>query len=269
MHIAVIGAGPTGLMAAHAATLTGHDVVILSKQGSSRRSRLYGSQYLHEPVPDLGIDDKHEMIQYKLRGGTLADYRQKVYGSSWDGDVSPGTLDQAHHAWDIRLAYRLLWDRYEHLIRDVDFNRRGMANVRMMDGIAKQNDIDLVISTIPRTAWDANDSNFQSSNVWASGDAPDIGIWTAIRAEMDFTVVCDASDEVGWYRLSCVYGHTTVEYPDRGKRPPINGIAKVVKPLNHTSTAAPNFLHVGRYGEWGKGILTTDAFWKVYKACQA
>lgn len=257
MRIGVIGCGPAGLLAAHAATQNGHDVIIFSKR--AEKSHLYGSQYLHEAIPGIycGLVSK---VKYTLHGGDLADYRRKVYGDRWDGDVSPGTLDGEHKAWDIRLAYESLWAIYGRNIVTLPFDTRGQANLRLANQVGERTGIDKFISSIPRIAWDSNDSNFQSSKVWAAGDAPDQGRWSPVRPPADNEVICDASSDTGWYRLSCVFGHATVEW---ATKPPVAGASEVIKPLAHTSTAAEEMIHVGRYGEWRKGVLATDAYRKA------
>jgi hypothetical protein len=39
----------------------------------------------------------------------------------------------------------------------------------------------------------------------------------------------------------------------------------VTKPLRYTGNSAPDFIHLGRYGAWEKGILTSDVFFQAMK----
>lgn len=259
MEIGIIGSGPAGLMAAHAATQNGHSVTIFSKRPG--KSHLYGSQYLHQSVPGIYCGPV-VAVEYALVGGDLAKYRQKVYGDKWDGDVSPGTLDDFHKAWDIRVAYDSLWALYSRRIVFLNLDQRGDQNLRVMSGIGERRGLDAIISSIPRTAWDADDGNFRYSEVWAIGDAPAEGRFCPIQPARDNRIVCDASEDTGWYRLSKVFGHTTVEYPIN-RKPPVSGAARVLKPLDHRSTKGDWMYHVGRYGEWRKGVLSTDAYRKA------
>ena len=261
MRIGIIGCGPAGLLAAHAATLNGHSVAIFSK--SMEKSPLYGSQYLHEEIPGIYCGRPHD-VSYELVDGTIEDYRLKVYGQHWDGDVSPGTLDGEHKAWDIRLAYSSLWTLYSKYITTLNLDQRGQGNLRLINRVGENLELDKIISSIPRKAWDSDDGNFRSSEVWAYGDAPELEQRCSIRPGGDFRVICDAGTERAWYRASEVFGHATVEWPE-GRKPPIPGVARVLKPLDHRSTAAYDMIHVGRYGEWKKGVLSTDAFRKVLK----
>lgn len=76
--------------------------------------------------------------------------------------------------------------------------------------------------------------------------------------------MCDGTALVGWYRLSQVFGYATIEWPG-DKKPPVGNVAPVLKPLGHNSEQASDFIHLGRYGKWQKGVLTTDAFNEAMK----
>jgi hypothetical protein len=251
--VAILGCGPAGLLAAHAAAKNGCHFAIFSKR---RPSHLFGSQYLHQPIP--GITDEQVTVKYEMVGDPEG-YRQKVYGDQWDGNVSPEDLDQAHYAWDIRSAYRKLWDLYSDNIYhcEITSERQVMRDARLET-------YDTVISTVPRTIWRRTGDVFESSNIWAIGDAPELGQTVPFRLEEDNLVICDGTSSVGWYRLSRVFGYSTIEWPEHAK-PPISGVQKVTKPLACATKGAPDFTHMGRYGAWRKGVLTTDVYDEALK----
>lgn len=103
----ILGCGPAGLMAAHAAALRNYDVVIVSKK---RKSEMFGCQYLHQPIPLVSKGDPVD-VEYRLQG-SIKDYRTKVYGDRPNVAVSPETLETDHKAWNIREAYDSLWAMY-------------------------------------------------------------------------------------------------------------------------------------------------------------
>ncbi|QSL67823.1 oxidoreductase domain protein [Nocardia phage P3.1] len=251
-RVAILGCGPAGLLAAHAAVQNGCDIKIFSKK---RPSLLFGCQYLHQPVFGIGTNLIPKEVSYVLTGGTLHDYRLKVYGEDWNGKVSPGTLEGAHLAWDIREAYQELWGMYNECIQDAEFKS---ASQTVQDYELEK--FDVVISTVPRKIWAEPGDKFLSTKVWAIGDAPELGQVAPFSPREDFTVICDASKDVGWYRMSRVFGHTTIEWPGIGRKPPISGVVQVEKPLSFQSTMDTGFIHLGRYGAWMKGVLTTDAY---------
>lgn len=262
--VAILGCGPAGLLAAHAAVLSGWDFHIYSRK---EKSKLYGAQYLHAPIPGLDTGDP-KMVRYVLRG-TPEEYRRKVYGDSWDGTTSPEDLMNMHGAWDIRAAYDKLWSMYEAEIGTAEINHHSVKTLR-----GHWDDYDLVISSVPRTVWDDDNSHFERTYVWALGDT-DVQRIFWDRPDI-FTVMCDGTSEKPWYRVSNIFGYATIEWPQfhmgvseyNGdyNAAPRSGASLVTKPLRYTGNEAKDFVHVGRYGKWQKGVLTTDAFFDSMKA---
>lgn len=262
--VAILGCGPAGLLAAHAAVLSGWDFRVYSRK---QRSQLYGAQYLHQPIPNLDCGTP-ALVHYELRGTPEA-YRRKVYGDSWDGTVSPEDFMETHSAWDIRRAYRNLWELYHTEIEAFDFTNTP-AWMLYEDLAGKQtftSSHDIVISTVPRKLWAEPGDVFESQRIWALGDTEERRVNG--NRPPDFTVVCSADVLVPWYRVSNIYGYATMEWPYDYEawepEPPSMGASIVEKPLRHNSTAASDFHHVGRYGKWEKGVLSSDAFYDAMK----
>lgn len=261
--VAILGCGPAGLLAAHAAVLSGWDFRIYSRK---QKSKLYGAQYLHQPIPTLDCGEPR-MVRYVTTGGSADDYRRKVYGPSWDVKVSPETLDRNHAAWDIRAAYEHLWLLYSDDIKEMDFSDK-MG--RVIEPGFVTNGHDLVISSIPRTVWAEEDDVFEAQYVWALGDTEKMRV-PGIYRPQPFEVILNADSLVPWYRVSNIFGFCTMEWPlfhsgHLSPIPPHLGASQVVKPLRHNSKAAADFVHIGRYGKWEKGVLSSDAFTDAMRA---
>jgi hypothetical protein len=253
--VAILGCGPSGLLVAHAAELCGWDFRIYSRK---LKSPLHGAQYLHQAIPNLDCGTP-QMVEYKLNG-TPEQYRHKVYGTDWDGVVSPEDYWESHYAWDIRRAYNQLWNKYEDEIWDWEYDGSKQHGVIALG-------YDFVISTIPRTVWDSNPANFESAKIWALGDTEMPRVDPAYRPA-PFTVFCEGDHRVPWYRVSNIFDFCTVEWPWRfaGKTwKPNKGASVVIKPLRYTGDAAPDFVHLGRYGAWQKGVLTSDVFYEAMR----
>jgi hypothetical protein len=260
--VAILGCGPAGLLVAHAAEISGWNFRIYSKK---QKSKLYGAQYLHQAIPQLDCGPP-TLVRYALRG-TPEEYRRKVYGAEWDGTVSPEDFLEEHYVWDIRYTYDGIWDRYQDEIESWDFIGKEQYNNYYLT--YKH---DLVISTVPRKIWAEPGDVFESTKVWALGDTEDERV-RMFRPPEDM-VFCDGTDEHTWYRVSNIFGYCTMEWPydplhkinsRLTLKPPMRGTSVVEKPLRHNSKAAADFVHVGRYGAWQKGILTTDAFFESMK----
>jgi hypothetical protein len=258
-NVAILGCGPAGLMVAHAAAMSGWNFRIYSQK---RKSKLFGAQYLHENIP--GLEHGGPMtVKYQL-DGTPEQYRRKVYGEEWDGTVSPEDYIEEHYAWDLRAAYEHLWFVYGAEIIDVDLSGAWPVGLNKRAFPVWTNQADLVISTIPRTVWDNNPDNFKSTTVWAMGD----GDYERVHLHRPppFHVVCDGTKKHHWYRVSNIFGYCTMEWPQWWNQPfasvtpPAHGAVRVAKPLAYTGNAAQDFIHLGRFAQWEKGVLTTDVF---------
>lgn len=255
MKVTVFGCGPAGLIAAHAVRMRDPeaDIRILSRR---IKSELYGAQYLHQ-VPEGIPQLRHTIIDYQLRGDPEG-YRRKVYGSMWDGKVSPEDLVGRHDAWDIRQAYDWLWSEYSHLIVHCHNVEPWLVSRALMVS-------DLVINSIPRSVLCTRGHSFGAMEIVAAGEAPEIGIRLPYSCP-ESVVLCNGEDNPSWYRLSRVFGRTTVEWPSDIGRVPIASAATVQKPTYTNCDCWPEVTHVGRYGRWEKGVLTHHSYTTVQGA---
>jgi len=265
-NAAVLGCGPAGLFATHALVENGWNVNVYSKK---RKSEMFGAQYLHAPIPGL-TGEAFEWVDYQLTG-TIEDYREKVYGVN-PIQTSVETLEKRHKAWDIRAAYNVAWERYAGLISEQNvtpsfLNVVDWRAITDMEPLSLDTrNLDLIVNSIPLQSlcYQPDSHQFFSASVWAIGDAPERGSYAPFRPS-PFTVMCDGTDDHGWYRASNVFGYATVEWPAK-RKPPLPGVAEVVKPLYtdcncyRSKRMGYQFKPVGRYGQWAKGVLSHHAY---------
>jgi hypothetical protein len=253
MRTLILGCGPAGLVAAHAAISLGFEAVIISNKDTP--SDLYGCQYLHAPIP--GYENVPRVrVSYSLNG-TPEEYRLKVYGRSWEGKVSPEDFVGDHDAWDIRETYRRLWT---DLItnRKVRLIKKSIAHGRIPYPAGR--DSMPVVSTIPAPALCQDGfHNFRSHTIHANGST---GSWMPEGPDM---IICDGTTKVSWYRMSNVFGYRTMEWPWGAGPARKARAATVVKPLSNTCDCRPEILRVGRYGRWEKGYLVHMVYADVVK----
>jgi hypothetical protein len=257
VKVAILGCGPAGLLAAHAASQMDWEFDIYSSGG---KSSLYGAQYLHQPIP--GIPDLRQTTVTHKFIGDITGYRSKVYGIVWDGVVSPEMYFGKQPAWDIRQAYDWLWDTYGGQVKDTDIS--GYALLGAIDSWKPmwhlKTQYDLIISTIPRRVLCVNpDHKFNVAEIYCIGDAPDLGVSIPVQMEDD-TLVCSGDPVTSWYRACRVFGVGTVEWGTSKKRPPIEGVVKVQKPVSTDCDCWPEISYQGRYGKWEKGVLSHHAY---------
>jgi hypothetical protein len=255
MRIAILGCGPSGLVAAHAAMQMKTDKIV-RVYSRPVRSEVFGAQYLHQPIPKTlsGAAIEPAVIRYTMAGSPEA-YLRKVYADKWDGHISDDLRDQAHIAWDLRATYDELWMRYSELIVDYDIPKFAIAEAinPLLDNH------DLVINTIPRPALCLRrDHEFRSVEIWAIGESPDKPFPIECR---DDVIQYNGDSSPSWYRASRIHGFSTVEWPGHMNRPPVPGVARVRKPLNHTCDCwTGQITHLGRMGRWQHGRLVHHVY---------
>lgn len=258
--VAILGCGPSGMVAAHAAIMAGCQVVIYSWK---QKSNMYGAQYLHSPIPFVSSPSPVR-VNYQLRG-TAEEYRAKVYGKK-DVEVSPVSLREFHYAWDIRDTYDKLWYLYHDLIEPVN-----EIGYHWVQDLAMRENWHRIYSTIPAPAICAAPSwhHFNSTVIWANGDAPDRGHlaprgWYTREPN---SIICDGTNDNYWYRVSNVYDNVTMEWPSTYKPDGSVYVTQVRKPISHSCDCfAPlgdRFARLGRYGAWTKSILVHEVFTEV------
>lgn len=248
MKVLILGCGPAGLIAAHAAYSRGVDFVVVSK---ARKSFMNGAQYLHAPIPGVSLADPF-LINYEI-SGSVAGYRDKVYGPNAKVEVSPETLVGRHLAWDIREAYDALWTMYGPDVQDVTVSPKILSKL-----IAEWNP-DAVISTIPARILCYNSRHkFESEQVWATNELE--------CSLSDNTVLCNGEPGFDWYRASKIQGFTNTEWPHDKYPLSYNGqIWRVEKPLRTDCRCFPDVHRLGRYGKWTKGVLSHEAWEEANK----
>lgn len=251
MKVAVLGCGPAGLIAAHAARSLGHKPTIFSER--AQPSSMYGCQYLHSPIPQATDLTKVMWVDYMLQG-PVDGYRRKVYGDSAEVELSPETLTRHHPAWDIRTTYMRLWDYYAAMIQRAYITPDNVSEIF--------GDFDAVVSTIPKTALcDVGlGHKFLGTQIIARGSATELGIHLDEFDCPPAMVICNGWDTPQWYRISNVFGYKTVEWPFNSWTVREIPGATVTKPVSNDCDCHPEIIHVGRYGAWRKGILASDVY---------
>lgn len=252
MKVAIIGAGPAGLMAAYACERNGLEPVIYSS--SALVSIVNRDMFLQRSLP--GFPTEPDAYIHYSRDGSARGYARKVYGSadaktSWD-DISWGR----GKIWWLREVYHQLWDRFSGCI---EHRKLGATQIVDLSG-----NFPLTISTIPaqRLCLDFEDHLFASTQTWlvrAPYISSDHGTF-----EMTYNG-CD-QEYCGWFRYSRLRDWYTWEYArdpyenfahELGPEPIIVGGEKM---LYTTCTCLPNVYRVGRWARWQRGVLMHHAF---------
>lgn len=277
--IAVLGCGPSGLLAALACYHKGRPVAIFSRK---EKSQLGGAQFLHKPIPEVADGPGHE-INHVVRG-TIEQYRKKVYGPEADdslqdpNNVMPQT-GETLTGWPLQATYDTLWSAFGE-----------MANEESIDGEwvrERRRDFAAIISTIPATRLCLNrgprpDQHFFSrQTIHIANEAIE-------PVPADNTIIFDCTPDRTWYRCASVFGHESTEWSDVSVPHTNDGRPRLpvptfsaLKPLQTNCNChaghrippnpliwtpaihVPPLLQVGRRGAWDKNSFTHHAYYKT------
>jgi len=246
MKVAVIGCGPAGLAAAHAAVGRGCDTTVIAPKDMTRQE---GPLLLQRPIPGINTEHPDGTIHQIVIGGTIMDYRYKLYGDVNIG-INGDILKPRYYAWKHRETYEKLWEKYEHLIVDRMVTRDELAEMH--------NEFDLVVSTASALTMCRRDvaHNFQFKRVA-------ITPWVSIKDQPENTLIFNADPNVPWVRSSRVFGVPVTEWTIDT----MPQYARVIKkPISTDCDCYPHVLRTGRFGKWQNETWIDTAYWDTYEA---
>lgn len=239
MKIAVLGCGPTGLLAAHAVELAGHEVQVISNRV---KSKIAGAMYIHRPIPDLTSPQPEATVRFEKEGHKQG-YARKVYGNSWARCSWDHFPEGELGIWSMERAYNALWDRFES---DIDGAQLGTDDIPYL-----VEDYDQVISSVPAPAICEGGHTFPSQTIHIrSSQEPGPNV-----------ITYNGDPCCPWYRRSRLFGTHSMEFGHQ-----VSGSYPGVKPLGTDCGCHPKVLRVGRFGKWEKGVLVHHAFQEVLSA---
>jgi hypothetical protein len=249
MKIAVLGAGPSGMMAAHAVSQYGHylDIYDAAPDKARRNSGVY---YLHSDC-DLLLDSaviKQGIIgAYGKTNSELAElYGEKVYGEKIRKVSILSAFEKEVVGYNSGQGIDRLWDLYGKQINE--FEVSGIDTVhRLLEKYDK------VISTIPAYILFPEES-CRAVKTWIKvGKAP----------ENEAFVFYNINPYCSWYRCSAMFGIFIQEYgfnfePEKNAEYSYHQANKVIG--EGISSPYQDLFLTGRYGAWDKSCLTDAVY---------
>lgn len=258
MSVAILGSGPAGLLAAHAAVKAGHSPTIYAR---GERSVIHGAQFLHVPILDVTSMEPDAAVNFD-HWGCAEEYAMKVYGDA-TAPCSWRSFEGEIPIWSMQEAYARLWMMYKDLIVSINLTSDEISMV--------EDSFEHIISTIPGPALckepaEKHVHQFTWANVWVTD---------AEQERIPYNgVVLNGIHEDSWYRSSNIMGYGSTEWPGSlidyqvaemhaGQR------VMIQKPLANNCTCRPEITRAGRFGEWRKGILVHHAYDKTQEVLSA
>lgn len=253
MKIAILGCGPAGMLAAHAARE--HDVTVYSAE--AKPSLIYGAQYIHESIPGLTDESTWEEVAF-AKIGDAEGYASKVYGN-FGASTSWELFDGTVRAYPMLDVYQKAWLKYSKHIKEF---RVTSADIEWLCA-----GHDLVLCSIPADRLCQN-GRHEFSKVW---------IWSAQAGYVGVRNLIVYSGRVSdkWYRASNLFGFSQIEFPgtvipkqiggqdfiwfDNRRVPVYEGIKPTITNCD-CHRHQENFWRIGRFGTWQKGVLVTNAY---------
>jgi hypothetical protein len=243
--VAIIGAGPCGLLAAYAVESQGCEATLYAP---AVRSGFLGAQVLHRAIPGLtGVFS--DAIVHIAKWGKEPVYRQKVYGSvELDGPTSWDDYQGTLAVWNMDSVNRLLLDQFGGKIASRFIKP---AHIPMI-----LREYSAIINTAPAKVFCQYPGlhSFPDVRVTIIGEAAD-GV-------APNQIVYNGTTEDDWYRSSRLFGFESTEFGMDERPNPLG--TPVRKPLwtdctCHVGTGT-RYYRAGRYGKWQKGVLAHDGY---------
>jgi len=261
VKVAILGCGPAGLIAAHAAVTLGHDVSVFSIK---KKSQTFGAMYLHEPIYEVSPTEPDMEITV-VKMGTRKGYAMNVYGSP-DAEVSWDKFeDGPTPAWDLAAAYDKLWEMYEGIVCHKPLTMPVIRGIEIL--------YDRVFSTIPaKSLCEVWEHEFVGLPIWVLHGPTD----EPSNANIMYYNGLPQTGLGTWYRYSLIRGYQSWEYSPKlipryiEGQPTMKGLRVVdgFKPLYTDCDCHPRIVRLGRFGKWDKHVFTHHSWNEVIRALQ-
>lgn len=258
IKIAILGAGPSGMMGCHAASQCGAHVDIFDAEpDQSRRSS--GVYYLHSDC-DLLLDSV--TIRQGLLGAHLMSfdeikeaYGMKVYGKPVS---KTSVLDPIQNpiitGYNSGQAIDRLWDLYGQHV-----SKHKIEGISDVHRLLRQ--YDKVISTIPAYILYPYHENSENGPY----ECVETSIKVGKAPEHEAFIFYNVGSGNDWYRCSAMFGVFVQEFgfqTDLIEEPDNNYDFRTVRKVigDGIKSDVDNLFLTGRYGAWNKKILTHHVY---------
>lgn len=244
MRVAVIGCGPAGLAASHAAVGLGADVTVYAPK---RKTPQRGPVLMQRALPGINTDQPDGYIKQTVIGGSILDYRLKLYGDvniAINGDI----LQPGYPAWRVTTTYDALWGLYSELILDTKVYKHDLVDLEEI--------YDLIINTAPAPFFCMRKHDFVFKEI-------EVITRTSYPDQPPNTIIFNAYADIPWVRSSLVFGAGMTEF-DLGDGP--DDSLTIKKPLRHNCDCHPHILRTGRMGKWHNETWIDTAYFDAYQA---
>jgi hypothetical protein len=244
VRVNVIGQGLSALLAAHAATLYGHDVRMVDMDREPRADGI-DSLALFRRIPDLHTAPMP--IRSLVVGDELA----------WSGKAGPMVAElpvQGElYGWSAHELYEELDDRYSDLPR-----------------IKTQDPREALSAELPICAENLTRLCHFSSCQFKFREVDQLPISKFTAAGVDNYLVGSGIADDWWHTAWSLGGVVGSYVPATGTgyRRPLAGAVRLRVPTQTTCACRPGVLRVGKLGKWDARVQASDAFFDTIRRLQ-
>lgn len=253
VKVAVIGCGPAALAAAHAAYGLGSGVTIISPGVKSPQR---GPLVLQRPIPGISTDHPDGYIRQLVIGGSVLDYRYKLYGDI-NISIQGNILREGYHCWNHIETYDKLWDMYM-----VPGNIRASrldSEIKPVELSMLHKEFDLVVNTAPLKGLCRNPEHVFTFK------AVQITMGYSYPNQPEDTTIFNAGYYFPWVRSAWLLGNSCTEWLV-GTAPDEQDPFTIRKPINHNCNCYPAVLGTGRFGAWRNETWVDTAYYDTRDA---
>jgi hypothetical protein len=252
MRIAVIGCGPAGLAAAHAAHGLCAGVTIYSP---AIKSPQRGPLVLQRPIPAITQDHPDGYIKQIVVDGSILDYRYKLYGDI-NISIQGNILKEGYHCWKMIETYDRLWELYMEPGAGRAAHVTGEVTPQVISIMVQE--FDLVINTAPLDKLCYQGHTFRSKAV-------EITMGHSYPNQPEDTTIFNAGHRYPWVRSAWLLGNSCTEWLS-GEAPPELEPLTIHKPISHNCNCYPDMLLTGRFGCWENEVWVDTAYYDTRDA---
>lgn len=258
VKVAVIGCGPAGLAAAHAAAGRGCEVQIFAPKLKTPQN---GPLLMQRPLPGINTSHPDGTIHQIVINGSILGYRYKLYGDINIG-INGDILVPSYPAWRHTETYTALWAIYADLITDMHIIPPVLASLH--------ENYDLVVSTANAQSMCMKKDTWRDPSYRHVFESKAV----AITSNCEYpdqpynTIIFNAGENDAWVRSSNIFGNTVTEWPVTATIPEGLGSRIIQKPISTNCSCFPHVLRTGRFGAFKNETWVDTAYHDTWNAIE-
>ena len=257
MKVLILGATFDSLLAAHAASILGHDPYIIDE--TDQQEPLRGPQFLRAPIPMIPATARAVRVEHLGDPGVFLEKMLNQGGKGKEPDGINPELADGTMLWDAHATYDWLWETYG---KYVHVKKNGIGYVDVMD-LQREFAPDYVVSGIDRDELCGNHEHSFAASVVVTMDLPE-----ASEANMYNNVIFSGDPDHAWSIESHLFGKSVRCY-GKHKQPPVSAdkVAGYIIPQGYNCDCfAVDIDHVGKLGMWDEKWQRHRSFYGTFEA---